>query len=406
MKSTALFCLALAVLVSAWDATTKLAEHVSAQAFYLDSSTGITHVAWCQQAPGSTDVYLYYKQITVDKKQTQGRQLEGVFGCKELAIDGQDNGKLILIAFSGARISGETVCTEKRPSGCVDVFFKETKDGGFTWADSFAVHRNDVNDAANRMGLRLIHDKVSSHTLLVYLKNSTDQEYSSLFHVMRDKPTKEFSDEKPLLTGDKLKPDITATNPGRPTPVLHLAWSELIEGKYIGFYARSADWRKTWSKPASLMKRTTGPPQVKFGTSRITPGMVFLAYPDIQYKKWLFKWSRDQGLTWSAEISGPTYHEGLALATYMINIKTKARITLFALSAAKDEAEFGTYDFQSGTYSQAETPFRSVENKVGPALTCTLSHTKKSIVVEGLIAEGDGVKALRFATHEYTPISA
>ncbi len=405
MNSPAFLCLVLSTLLVlgfGWEGAVKVADQVTRQSFYLDPMTGITHVAWCQKITGSNDIYLFYKQIAADKSQSQGRQMEGVYGCDEISIDGDDNGKFIYISFAGPRVSGESTCNDNKSTGCVDVYFKETKDGGETWTDSVPVHRNDMNDVARRMNLQLIHDKISGRTLLIYLKNDTEQQYTSVYFAQRTKDNDVFTNEQRLLPGQKLRPAMTSTNAGGAVPVLHLAWSELVDGKYLGYYSRSINGGIAWSAPTTLIKRIAGPPLLKFVTSRNTPGMLFMAYPDIRYDKWAFKWTRDQGVMWTTEIAGPKYYPWLAMALYTIPVKGKPSSTVFVLSAGSDAIEFGTYSLDHNTYVQAETPFKQVVSKVGPELACSLSKTK-TIILEAIIGDAEGTKSLYFATHEYAP---
>ena len=396
--------LVLQVWAGSWDTSTKIAEGANAKAMFIDPKSGVIHIASCQEVSGTKDVYLFYKQIALNGTQTDGKQLEGVRGCTEVAIDGQEDGKHVLISFVGPRMSGEISCTEREPIGCLDLFFKESYDEGVTWTLSAPVPRDNMNDVVHRLHAQLIHVKESSRVWLVYMKNDTEQEYASLRYVVRPPGSTIFNKEEQLMAGEKMYPVLAYTTPKPGVQVLHLVWCEFVENKFLGYYSKSSDNGKSWSIPAAILKRDKGPPTMRLTTSRSAPGYIFLVFPDSQYGKWELRWSHDNGGTWSTDTVALNYYTYLSLALCSVTVK-KQEIEMFALSEIADQGEFGAYSLGKSQYIKVETPFVMTDNKSGPVLACIPLAKKSVISVKALVTGGDSGKTLYFTSQEYAPIN-
>jgi len=389
-----------------WDTPSKVAEGAYSKSIYIDPKTPMQHIVWCQQIAGTNDIFVFYKQMTMSGQQTNGQQLEGVHGCKEVAIDGQEDGKTIIVVFSGARMSGEAECTEKNPDGCIDMFYKQSKDGGVTWSLSIPVPRNDMKDVVHRLNPQLMQIKETGRTWILYMKNDTSQDYASLRYVCRAPGSDLFDKELQLLPGEKRYPVATYTNNGK-IQILHVVWIELVEKNYIGYYSRSLDNGKTWTQPAAIMKRTKTEreiPRMNIFSGRTAPGFVFMVFPDMQYTKWLIQWSHDNGATWSSDTVALNYYKYLSASVCAVTV-LHLETELFMVSENDDQGEFGAFSVNKASYYKGETPFVRTDNKTGPIIACMPDGKKKQIIVKALVTGGETGKALYHTTQDYAPIT-
>ena len=390
-----------------WDTPTRIAEGVSKKAIFIDGRVNLIHAAWCQKMSGSNDVFLFYKQSQLSDPPKDGQKLEGVHGCSEVVITGNEDGKNLIIVFSGARTSGITSCTEKNPDGCIDIYYKMTNDGGLTWSLSLAVPRSDLIDVVDRLNPQLINVRETQRIWIVYMKNDSAQEYPSLQYVTKPGGSVIFVNEAQLLAGEKRNPSAAYT--GGKLQILHATWHKIVDENYIGYYARSIDAGKTWTQPASIIKWDKSHkeiPVMKLQTNNLIPAFIFMTFPNPSYTKWVMRWSNDHGATWSSDVETVSYYKDLGAVLCPI-IAPRVIPFLFMVSESGDQGEFGVFNLAKNTYTKEETPFVRTEKKFDPVLACVLRPgPKPAMVLKAMVSGGENGLGLFFTTQAYeVPLS-
>ncbi len=395
--------LVLAVPGFAWENRIKVADDVTAKAIYLDPSTGLTHVVWCQQLAGPKDLYMFYKRVAPDGTQSKVVKMEATYGCNEVSLDGQGDGKQLFIAYSGARVSGDFECSPSFLYGCLDVYTKQSDDGGNSWNPSVAVPRTEFNDFSNRTSPRVMQVRETVRTIVVFSKcNGT---HTRMFYVTRPENSIIYGLETQLGSTERLFPSLAYTvDPVNPkNQVLHLAWCERFGQKtYLSFYSQSKTWGVIWSTPAAIARHDSGVPAVRLATSSTAPGIVFRIFPDTPYGKWVVRMSKDQGFSWTANINTLPYYGYISGALCGVKVKGLEPV-LFLLSLANSTGAYGTYSVTKGLFEKERAPFGNVGSKTVPDLVCMSVPASKSMVAKAAIMGGDNGRTLYYSSHDHTP---
>ena len=369
---------------------------------YQDLGSLVTYVVWCQHPEGRLDTYLMYRTISNTGALSDPTKLETVFGCNEVVITGMNNGKEILIAFSGPRLSGARECTEGHTDGCLDVYYKETKDGAVTWSASRPVPRDSMKDAVNRLQPTLIRTAIGGRTYLYYKKNDVEAEYERLMFVHKSYDSIIFSLEREVLDGPKIRPTLTYTIYDEYTIIMQMAWYELVDKTYIGYYARTSDFVK-WTDPVSIFRLNedeNSPPEISLVANRWTGPLMFAVYPDTEYSKYVTIWSSNHGATWTSEKASPSYYRHMATAICSLWLNPYFDTTLMILSTDSSNAEFGAFSYRKGKYEKGEKPFPLIGEKGQPSLVCAGDPENRKVILRSVVIGGE---TLYYTTQIYDP---
>ena len=399
MKQNLLLLLGLLPAIAfAWSTPIILAEDVVASSIFLDYTDFITHVFWCQKLGPNDEAYLAYRKVLPDGKMTPMVQIEHVHGCKEVKAEGHHNGKDVTVVFSGERLSGATNCTSHDTSGCLDVFYKDTSDGGSMWTPSRQVPRDDTKDVANRHGVSIIKIREYGFSWISYMKNVTKASYETFMLIGRASVYGPFSNEAELLAGPKFKPSITYTLVPNDI-ILQMSWSEYEKSDYIVYYSRLIGNR--WEEPTALFRMKKGPPEV-FLTTRIAIKWVLgLVVPNLNTNKWTYTWSGDHGVTWTGEIPITDYALNTASDMGATHVNINYYIAQFFLISEGNKEDFGAYCLQTRKYTKGPAPFGQIENKRAPELDNMSADY--IIKLKATVIGGETGDTLYFSAHDFVP---
>lgn len=391
------------IFAGSWDSPIKLSENAQGQSMFIDNTTKIVHIVFCERYKDTKDYNLYYQPIFLNGTTIEKKQLERVHGCNETTITGIHTGKKLYVAFVGPRFAGNIECTEVNKNGCMDVYFKESLDGGSTWTLSTPVPRKDHNDVVHRTEVRLINIEETQRIWLVYQRNDTAQEFPSLYYSQRPPKSIIFNMEEQLLQGFKRSPSVAHTNLKPGVHVVHVVWSEEREGLFITYYSKTEDNGKTWKIPVEMLKSNKHSPLVRLVSNpKNKPGHIFFFFPDNDEEKWQVKWSADQGNTWSPDSPILSYSRNFGAA--MCTVKAKTVTTqLFTLAVKNTSSEFGSFVLEEGKYFKREAPFVRQENKVSAVVACMGIPAKKLIEVRAMVIGGPNGSTLYYCSQEFIP---
>eukprot|EP01022_Parablepharisma_sp_SALTPOND_P014153 TRINITY_DN1904_c0_g1_i3.p1 TRINITY_DN1904_c0_g1~~TRINITY_DN1904_c0_g1_i3.p1 ORF type:complete len:410 (-),score=12.66 TRINITY_DN1904_c0_g1_i3:21-1250(-) len=208
------------------------------------------------------------------------------------------DGKRLFVAEFAPRVKAEDPCNMEQPSGCFDVFFRESVDSGQTWSDPIRIPRPDMNDAAIRLFPTIVYIKETGRLYLFYRYSLADESNKAIGYVTRPAGSTVFSQERLIFQGRQIMLGIGAGytfHNGRTT--LHLAWREALTAL---MYTSSSDGI-TWKAPTKEATMSIEMEYLAFTPVLTQHDHLFLSYIGEDWMGYLLH-SKDQGENWSKPI--------------------------------------------------------------------------------------------------------
>ena len=192
LTSLALYCF-LSLSLCQWSAPILMKTDIadSYPALYISPTSGHKFVFYPQS--DSTTSSLCYKVLDAsDVVQTEICMKQTVL-VKDICTAGTVNGQSIFVTFSARRSITSKNCTDTDVSGCSDIYFIESSNGGDSWTKPKAVPRRNMTDAANRKSPQVLYMEESKRLFIFYLVPAEDDH--AIFQVTRPEGSLLFSNE-------------------------------------------------------------------------------------------------------------------------------------------------------------------------------------------------------------------
>eukprot|EP00829_Urostomides_striatus_P001967 TRINITY_DN1212_c0_g1_i3.p1 TRINITY_DN1212_c0_g1~~TRINITY_DN1212_c0_g1_i3.p1 ORF type:complete len:755 (+),score=195.01 TRINITY_DN1212_c0_g1_i3:48-2267(+) len=377
---------------SLWSKPVKIANGVKGPSLYIDNSTNLIHTAFCERYKDTDQYYLILQTMSLNGTFIEKRALDKIHGCLETNIAGENDGKKIFIAFSGARMADNNECSKKGTKGCIDVYTKESSDGGITWTPSTPVPRNDLDDIARRYNIRLIYMAEVKRTWLFFAKDIYGANYSTAWYTMKSPGSIVYNNEQLLMPGDKQNFSLAYTTTLRGSTILHAVWTEYSESKYLTYYSQTQNNGMNWQTPILFFQNKIKSPLVKLVADPMRkPGYIFIFFPESSENNWKVIWSPDHGDNWSTDkaIFPLSLNFGVAMCTLSETIHTSL---VFALGLNHTTSRFGSFVLEENKFKNIEAPFTKIEKKDGLSIACIPLPSIKKMEVKALTI-GEGTKS-------------
>ena len=347
-----------------WSPPVKLTNGTRDSTFpemYIDPVTKITHTLWIDNQ--GSDYRLAYAQIGPDKKMSTPILLETAHRARLSHIIGGQDSQHLLIGFDAKRSQGDrNDCNADDTSGCFEIFFTESKDGGKIWSKPVMIPHDEPNDQRDRKGPRLIYVKETKQVFMTYQRNGP-----MAYTIRREDGA--FSKEAAFpFSMTTAYQSIVYTLTDTQVPMLHFFYVNWTYPEEHLMYTSSLDGGLTWRSPQELIAYM----HQSSADSYFRPYAV--ARQDILAKTILivFIWQNQVHTMWSLnngrDWSKPTLtHRGNAVAPRVQlcpppkSGRSKAYL-LFAIRKPENGHSFvfGSLDLHSGNYDDAEFPFKDL----------------------------------------------
>lgn len=150
-----ILCLIIPQILAKWDTPIKVVPSaLTTRVIYTDSTTGLSHVVWCDAPSGN----FLYRQVQADGTISNERVIALEHPCYlEHSIDGAHDGKTVYLLYHGKRKRDtDKKSCELNENNCQDIYFSESRDSGATWTTPIAVPRSNMHDRIDRHYAKLL----------------------------------------------------------------------------------------------------------------------------------------------------------------------------------------------------------------------------------------------------------
>jgi len=273
------------------------------------SLDGVAHFFWIETNKGS--LRLLYQALHPNKTLTERKTIStGTHLLKispTVTAQVSNDGKHVLAAYTGYRVSPETSCDDNSRNSCFEIFFTESINSGKDWDEPIRMNREDMNDVKHRSYPAMLLEKDTGR---VYIGYNT---YNNLTISIREPGNKKFEMEymlpnKTFAEGMALGYTIDKKNSIR---YIHWFWTTLSYETL--YYKYSIDNGKTWTNDMTLLQSVTikKPPAIAINTEALEGGIhiqYFQKHDTIRQDVRMI-WSKDHGKLWEGpQVLDETYY--------------------------------------------------------------------------------------------------
>ena len=212
-----------------------------------------------------------------------------------LSIEGSKDGKHLIFTYYGSRGRRANNCNKYNDSGCIDVLYIESFNGGKDWTEPLLLPKQVENDRIHRYNPSIVYEKDTGRIYIVYtsLQNfsiSVREPNKSTFEYPI---TTSFPDK---MTIEKLK-FLQTFDRETSNKYLHLFFAEKMESSI--YYTRSSDGGKTWTKFTKFLEKVTINDRLEvIAGIEAAESTIYIQYhqsPDIKVM-----FSKDNGFSWES----------------------------------------------------------------------------------------------------------
>ena len=156
MKLLFILCLPILILSASieWRNVTYFHSKVESYAMSLVSPDGSVHIFW-QTFNEVRNRAIRYRKMLQDGAMTSTQNISKnytpVVVRGGLSAKISEDGKHLVVAFVGYRMTTYETCEEHNTSGCMEIFFIESTDGGENWESPIRMNRANMSDKASRL---------------------------------------------------------------------------------------------------------------------------------------------------------------------------------------------------------------------------------------------------------------
>jgi hypothetical protein len=381
------FCLAalFAAVQMAWTTPIKLTESSSDSTFpqiYTDPTTKISHLLWIDNK--GTDFKLAYAKMFFNRTKSPTIFIETAHRARLSHIIGEGDGKHLLVTFDAKRTQGDNnACAGGVSTGCYEIFFTESKDGGATWSTPVMIQHSNPSDVIDRKGPRMIYVKESKQVFITYWKGGP------MAYTTRLGDNGAFSKEALFPWSETTAYEsIAYTLNDLKAPVFHFVYVNWSYPEEHIMFTQSSDAGKTWTNPVALEYYKHSSTSDSFfrpflvANEAIAPKSLFMGF--ILNNEAHLKWSNDNGKTWSRTL--PT-HKGAGIAPRVqlcpaLKGKYSKLFLLYGLKTAQQGNYYvaGSLDLKDYSYKDEETPFAGYPSSWDYMFDCYEDGSRNALV--------------------------
>jgi hypothetical protein len=265
------------------------------KSMYTDSSSGATHIAYCNSSDGA----LYYTRLDESGLFLTGpTPVETKARCYHVDVTGPRDGQSVYLVFEARRSMSIENCGPSDLGACDDLFVLESRDGGDTWLPPKNLG-GSPGDAYRRRGHKLLPNWKAKSFWLTYMKfNENDGGIAVVkFDVARDA----FGPEQIVLTkytGMTMYHTVTYNEKGDTTLMISYATPYSLALQTIV----STDGGVTWAKGEPLKTLCQGSGYV---LRNLAFQGKYLVAACVKNDIGHFAFSEDNGKTWTPATAFP-----------------------------------------------------------------------------------------------------
>jgi hypothetical protein len=213
---------------------------------YCDPTTKITHAVWIENK--GADFVLAYTKIYYNRTKSPVVYLETAHRARLSHLIGEGDGKYLLIAYDAKRTQGDNnVCAGGVSTGCYEIYFRESFDGGNTWTPAVMIEHDNPKDVVDRRGPRLNYVEEIGRVIITYQANGP------MAYAIRKDKTKPFSKEIIFpFSKTTAYQSIVHTTDDKKNPIVHFFYVNWTYPEEEMMYTKSLDGGDTWAKPRRI----------------------------------------------------------------------------------------------------------------------------------------------------------
>ena len=259
------------------------------KSMYTDSSSGSTHVAYCN----STDGALYYTRLDESGLFLTGPMpVVTTARCFHVDVSGPHDGQSVYLVFEARRTMSVEECGPNDLGACDDLFVLKSPDGGNTWMPLKSIG-GFPGDTYRRRGHKLLVNWKAKSFWLTYAKYT--QKEGGITVVKFDAAKGTFGPEQTILTkytGMTMYHTITFNEKGETTLMISYATPYSLALQTL----ISTDGGVTWKKGEPLKTLCPGAGYV---LRNLAYQGKYLVAACVKNDQGHFSFSEDNGKTWT-----------------------------------------------------------------------------------------------------------
>ena len=309
-----------------------------------------------------------------------------------LSVGGSKDGKNLIFTYHGTRSKNGVRCNYYDPTGCNDIFYTESINGGESWTNPILLPKLNMNDPVQRYFPSVIYEKDTGRVYIAYF--TLDNASISISIREPNKSTFEYPLAIPFSVHKNLqKLKIVVTRDKQSSKrYLHIFYSK----ESSLYYIRSNDGGKTWNPTIELLKNVKFNKRLEIiANIEAAESTIYIQYfksPDIR-----LIFSKDNGFTWESSFKSGSDNFGLNSLGICGN-KEKAYVISMNANYKMGNKYIRCNVLYERFFRNLKYPFDRTPGAVQPNIQCAYNDKNKYTVAAILSDSGKGITYFAHST--------